>query len=269
MEPIQTTEKEKEIQREMEQTRASLTEKLETLEQKVVGTVEEATAVASQTVESIKETVATVNETVKETVTAVNETVKESVETVKGTVSAVEETVKESVETVKDWFDINAHTQEHPWLVMGGSVAVGYCLGTFFKPISQAASTAVTSMYQTEAPTHHNGGARRQAEQEHAQTKPSWMDRLSEWAPEIDKLKSLALGVLFGTIREVVVQAVPEHIGEQIKDVFDSAAKKVGGKPIPATDFAGMHRSAAEQDQDREENESRQASPHWSTTRQR
>jgi len=57
----------------MEETRASLTEKLGTLEQKVVGTVENATTVVTETVDAIKETV-------HETVATVQDGVKDSVE---------------------------------------------------------------------------------------------------------------------------------------------------------------------------------------------
>jgi phosphate uptake regulator len=67
------------IRLQMEETRASLSEKLETLEQQVVGTVQDARAAVTDTVETVKEA------------------------------------VHETVETVKDTFDIGAQMQRHPW----------------------------------------------------------------------------------------------------------------------------------------------------------
>jgi len=205
MEPMQVTDKEKVLQQQMEETRASLTEKLETLEQKVVGTVEEATTVASDTVEAVKDTVAAVNET-----------------------------VKESVETVKDWFDIEAHVQNHPWLVVGGSVALGYCLGTF-APNGNGSTQAQppTGLYQPPQP-------------QPAQP-PQQPSMLSQWAPEIGRLKNLALGVLFGTAREVILSSVPPHVGEELKNVIDSVTKKFGGEPLPSSDLAALRQQKADQ----------------------
>jgi len=220
MEPMD--KEEEQLQLQMAETRASLSEKLETLEQKVVGTVEEATTAVNQTVDVIKESV-------QGTVTAVNETVKESVET-----------VKESMETVKDWFDVSGHVREHPWAMVGGSVAVGYCLGTILGKTQQIPVSIPVpyAPYRTES--YSNGGSREERPRP-PETPSAVQSALSTWKPEIDKLKGLALGVLFGTVREMITSSVSQHVGEQLKDVFDSATRKVGGEPIPSSDFAKMH----------------------------
>jgi len=222
MEPMD--KEEEQLQLQMAETRASLTEKLETLEQKVVGTVEEATTAVHETVGAIKESV-------QDTVTTVNET------------------VKESVETVKDWFDISGHVREHPWAMVGGSVAVGYCLGAMIgKAQASAAYVPMPSAsYRTE--NYSNGGYREETPRPAATpaaapapTPSSVKSMLSTWGPEIDKLKGLALGVLFGTVREMIAtsvsQSVSGHVGEQLKDVFDSVTKKMGGEPIPSSELA-------------------------------
>jgi len=234
MEPMD--KEEEQLQLQMAETRASLAEKLETLEQKVVGTVEEATAAVTETVDVIKESV-------QGTVTAVNETVQ-------GTVTAVNDTFKESVETVKDWFDINAHVREHPWAVVGGSVAVGFCLGNMVGKNTQAGPTYIPvpsgsgASYRTE--NYSNGGFREETPRAAVASPPAPASTakslLSNWQPEIDKLKGLALGVLFGTVREMIAssvsQSVSGHVGEQLKEVFDSVTKKMGGEPIPSADLA-------------------------------
>ena len=102
------------IRQKMEDTRTSLTDKLETLEGKVAETVE-------GTTEAVTETVATVKESITETVEAVKDSVEE-------TVTAVKDTVEEGIETVKSVFDVPHWVEQYPWPVMAGSVAVGFCL---------------------------------------------------------------------------------------------------------------------------------------------
>src|SRR5262245_44710471 len=111
MENEEVTPAEKVIRADMEETRTALTEKLEVLENQVVGTVKDATSAVSQTVETLKETVGTVKETVTDTV------------------SAVKDSVQDGVATVKNWFDLRAQFDRHPCLMAGGSVLAGYLIG--------------------------------------------------------------------------------------------------------------------------------------------
>jgi len=182
-------------------------------------------------------------------------------------VAAVNESVKESVETVKDWFDISAHAQEHPWLVVGGSVAVGCCLGALLNQTSATPPTAPASIPASSFPTgmqaSSNGGtsyARREEPRESQPPSKPMLD-LGEWAPELSKLKSLALGVLFSTVRELIVQSVPEYVGNQLKDVIDSATKKVGGDPVPGSELEDILHTSSDEDQDQSEPNERQGSP--------
>ncbi len=92
------------IRRQMEAQRASLAEKLETLENKIVRTVDEA------------------REAVAETVQTVKDSVQSSVDTVK-------DTVHSSVETVKETFDVRLQVQRHPWAMFGGAIGVGFAAG--------------------------------------------------------------------------------------------------------------------------------------------
>jgi len=209
------------IQQQMQETRASLTEKLETLEQKVVGTVENATAAVNETVDVIKETV--------------NETV-----------ATVQEGVKGSVDSVKEFVDVPGHVDRHPWMMVGGSMAVGYCLSTLLSQKPSASSAVPT--YQPGPVLTASSRARpdvpSQAAQSIATPAPSGV-----WAPEIAKLKGLALGVLFGTARELLVSSVPEHMGDQLRDVVDSATRKVGGQPLPSSDWAKLREMASQADE--------------------
>jgi ElaB/YqjD/DUF883 family membrane-anchored ribosome-binding protein len=220
---------EKMIREQMEDTRTALTEKLETLEQKVTDTVQEATAAVSDTVTSIKESVTDTVSTVKDSV--------------QDTVTAVKDSVQGGVDTVKDWFDIPAHVDQHPWLAMGGSVLLGYCVGHVLnKKIGASSPTEPTDAGRSEhgngSRMHHstNGGARGKRRHE-ASTASSWLSGLG---PEIAKLKGLAVGTLLGTLREMIVKSVPEHVGQQLKEVVDNVTTKLGGQPIPSSDLADV-----------------------------
>jgi ElaB/YqjD/DUF883 family membrane-anchored ribosome-binding protein len=196
---------EEQIQLEMAQTRASLTEKLESLEQKVVGTVENATT------------------TVNETVVAIKESVHE-------TVATVQEGVKGGVDSVKELFDVPAQVDKHPWLMVGGSIAVGYCVGTLLLKNSQPAPQPL--------PPPSNGNiTMSQLRPSQVTQPPTPPAEPSIWESELNKLKGLALGMLFGTAREMLVSSMPEHMGDQLKELVDNVTRKVGGEPFPSSDW--------------------------------
>src|SRR5262245_11419063 len=96
------------IHHEMEQTRSALTGKLETLERKVTGTVQDATEVVQDATAAVSNTVETVQGAVEDTV------------------ATVKESVQEAVGTVKEAFNLAHQVERHPWLMFGGAVAVGF-----------------------------------------------------------------------------------------------------------------------------------------------
>lgn len=195
------------IRQQMEDTRTSLTEKVEILEQKLANTV-------TETADAFTETVANVTETVQETV------------------SNVKESMEEGVETVKSWFDLRAQVDEHPWTMFGGSMALGFMLGSLFpekaqaKPLPEAGSSKRT--------THHNGGTVRRSQPEQ-QPASSW---LSQFEPELNKLKGLALGAALGTVREMVTGSLSSEMGQKLGEILDTATRKLGGEPLPTSAFS-------------------------------
>jgi len=100
------------IRHQMEETRSSLADKLETLESQFCGTVEGATEAVSHTVEVVQET----------------------------------------VETVKETFDLRKQTDRHPWGMLTGAVAVGFVVGRMTNvsasPTSPAPTPTPVSAYQ-------------------------------------------------------------------------------------------------------------------------
>jgi ElaB/YqjD/DUF883 family membrane-anchored ribosome-binding protein len=141
-----------EIEREMLQTRQSLTHKVAALEDQVVGTVQTAADTLTGTVESVKELITTAPE-------AVSETVKKAT-------TAVSETVKKT-------FDISGHVRERPltsvgisallgcvtgWLLSGRQEALGYS-DEVEPPPSPGAPTPTkrTAAYEPPAPPAPSG----------------------------------------------------------------------------------------------------------------
>jgi ElaB/YqjD/DUF883 family membrane-anchored ribosome-binding protein len=212
-------ENEDDILNEMEETRTSLTEKLETLEKKVADTVEGAAS-------AVDETVVTVKETVKETVAAVKDTVADTVGTVK-------ESVHEGVGAVKDAFDLSSHVETHPWMMLAGSVAAGYCLGSILSGPRErehaAPSPSTTTRALGRIHHHGNGGAhKRKAES-------SW---LSDFAPELDMLKGWALGAVMGVVRDIAVRSLSPQLGPDLGHIIDNITAKLGGTPVqPAASY--------------------------------
>jgi ElaB/YqjD/DUF883 family membrane-anchored ribosome-binding protein len=206
------------IRNEMKETRTALTEKLESLEQKVVDRVTDATSAVTDTVDAIKDSV-------KDTVTNVTETVED-------TVAAVKETVHDSAAAVKHWLDIPAHVQDHPWVAVGGSMALGFFLGNLLRRTPALKSPSFPGSPPRERRSR-NGSlseSRTTASETPATDQMAGADGLSAG---LTKLKSLALGTLFGTARDLVLSAVPKQVGQHLKEIFDGVTQKMGGEPIP------------------------------------
>jgi ElaB/YqjD/DUF883 family membrane-anchored ribosome-binding protein len=206
-------EPEEVIKHQMLETRASLGEKLEMLEQQVVGTVQSATNAVSGTVESVRE--------------AVQETVE-----------LAKESVHSTVEAVKDTFDLSLHVRRHPWFMMAGSVAVGYLGGCLLnrpdkRALPAAAPTLSTLAERSEV--ERDGGLRHgeRAASSVTTTQQNWFGELGQkFESEINRLKGLALGTMLGAVRDIVASSAPPQIGPQLADIIDSATAKLGGQPI-------------------------------------
>jgi len=212
----------------MEQTRASLAEKIEVLEQKLTGTVQEATTAVAETVQEAKDAVA-------ETVETVKETVESTVESVKGSVES-------TVDAVRDTLDITGHVQRYPWLMVGGSVALGFLGGLVLGPSRPHSYPGPSSTSGPEpgpapereasyawSPPRHEPEMQREPERQ----QPGWWDWVqSTFGSEIDKLKGMAIGTLAGVVRDMVGQSVPENIKPMLTDVINNVTSKLGGEPI-------------------------------------
>jgi ElaB/YqjD/DUF883 family membrane-anchored ribosome-binding protein len=208
------------IEREMEETRESLTEKVSLLEEKVVGKLESAT-------DAVQDTVETVRSAVEDTVAAVSGTVKHSVESVS--------------EGVKEALDVKKHVREHPWAMLGGAATVGFVTGLLvFGRRSSTTSRAARPMAAGGTQPAFTPVAA--AAPAPAPQRPAWLSDLFELAGrEIKKIAELALASTTASLKQTVETGIPKLI--------DSALPEVGKKEAcdethhgNGPTYSGLHR---------------------------
>jgi len=256
------------IREQMTDTRTSMTEKLEQLEEKVAGTVTGATGAVQDTVEAVKETVLGAKdavtgtvEAVKDTVVGAKDAVTEAVETVKETVAetvgAVRDTVEETIGAVKDsvkggfeymkeLFNIPHQTQRHPWLVLGASVASGFCLGRLLAPRSRTSAAAANmpavmseasesfnrpSSASTSSARHSGNGHRGKQQAAASASSGGLLGSLfGQFGPELTQLKNMAVGMVLNSLRDTLSKHLPEQYSEQAMGILDNVTAKLTGE---------------------------------------
>jgi len=212
---------------EMDETRASLSEKLETLEQQVADTVHGAANVVDRTVDNVNDAM-------------------------------------EMVENVKDTFDLRLQVARSPWAMVGGSIALGY-LGGYLLFRHGAAQPRANGKSQP-APPDNPPVAEKQKEvvkgprfQEEASVKmpvrdpapavvdPGCLGRVhNRYRAEMNQVKGLAIGAVLGVVRDAITQSAPELFKAGLADVIDGITVKLGGEPIHGPVWKDVARAAGE-----------------------
>jgi len=239
-----------ETRQDIEDKRASMSEKLELLEERVRDTLEETRSAVEDIVENVKETVDETVGAVKETVEGARSTVDNLVENVKGTMD-------ETATMVKKSFDLNYQVEQRPWVILGGSILVGYLLGNWMNhrvlyqqgyskrkysldddnvlyaaPMGNGASFDDLEE-NVEANEKIDTSKKDRASKEsasHAQPHP-WRNYLGPFQEEWDALKGVALGTLMGTLRTMVRQHMPAA-APKLEQAINSASAKLGAQLI-------------------------------------
>jgi len=184
--------KEEVILDQMEETRTSLSEKLERLEEQVAGSMHSATSAVAEQVGAVKD--------------AVEGTVSDVKSAVQGAYASVADCVHSSVGAVKAFLDVPGHVDRHPWPALGAAVMAGYVAGALLKKDGHASGQ----------PGHKSASL--------------FAGLFSHLVPEISKLKGVALGSLVSTVREKVMQAVPEEYAPKLNQFFDGISEKIGAE---------------------------------------
>jgi len=247
------------IREQMEETRTSLTDKLEKLEQKVVTTVEDTTSAVTDTVMAVKETV-------EDTTSAVTDTVAQVKDSVAETVSTVSDTVKGGLTTVRDFFSI----RKNPWVGMGGSILAGFLAGKLLfpprrdpiqglasvgghavtsSPPSAAAAASTTQSSMRPHGSSKNGGSHSRERNQSSTPSRGWLEGLvGQLAPDLSKFKGMALGMLLDASRDFVMQAVPAQWKEHALGLFHGIAEKLHATPETSHETEQSHPSSHEEE---------------------
>ncbi len=189
------------IREQIDETRSSLTQKLETLESQVRGTVQNARA-----------------------------TVEETIETVKCT-------VENTVNSVKQTFDLPYQVRQHPWGMVGGAAGVGFVLGAVAYRLRGELgrlhpATTVNGPTPVNLSDRSASGVASLSDLTNNQTQPSFLSTLlHQFDSEIGKVKEVAIGTAMALARDWVKQSVPQ-LAPHIDEIMNSATAKLGGRPI-------------------------------------
>jgi len=217
------------IKHQMEHTRAALTDKLEILEHQVTDTV----TGAAETVEKVRQTV-------QDTVSGAADTVASMQHAIQDTVESVKESVRETAETVSETLDVRKQVEKHPWAMMAGATAVGFGVGVLVSRVdvpAAASGAASSEAHSAKSVASHWSGDHSpqwtgpQREQSVSHPQPASQEE-SVWMPAVNKLKGLAIGAMFGVLREVLSKSMPDTLRGQVGEVIDDFTTSLGGKPI-------------------------------------
>jgi len=216
------------IRREMQDTRNALTDKLEALEQHVLGTVQNATC-------AVQETVTQVKDAVQGTVCTVKESIHDTVGTVK-------ESMDDTIGSVKETLDLELQVRRHPWTMIGGAVCAGYVGGKLLQQLGAPSNRQYHAppAYAPAASFTSPGASDDRVAERMATSARSngssthgWgQSMLSTLEPEIDKLKGLAVGALFNVVKDLTRRWVPHNIEPQMDEFLDGVTRKMGGQPV-------------------------------------
>jgi ElaB/YqjD/DUF883 family membrane-anchored ribosome-binding protein len=205
------------IEKEMQTTRESLTEKVSLLEQQVVGTLQSSTTAVQDTVQSVKSAV-------QDTVDSVTGTVKDSVSTL--------------TDGLRDALDLKRQVRENPWACVGGAAAVGFITGmlVFRRESSMTSAMSSTSAGHTPLAAHVPAAA---------PTRPGWLGELLDMAgQEVKKIAQDALtratSQLKQTVQEQVPKMVETAVGRVTEPLTETCSTQTGGHANGRSGYSGM-----------------------------
>jgi len=216
------------IQRQMEQTRANLGDKLEKLESHVVGTVTAATETVSDAVQGVKDVVGTVTESVAAVSTTVTDTA-----------AAVSETVSGTVASVADSLNIAKHIEAHPWGAVGAAVGLGFLgsllLGSSEKREQPSSSASSSGSWLPSAPAQGAPSTPSVASvasvASMASAASSWLSKDSPVGQLLNQategVTELALNSVMGVVRELTA-SLPDSFRDPANQFVDSMATDLG-----------------------------------------
>jgi len=232
------------IHQEIEETRADLAKKLETLESEITDTVQSARETVTETIENVTET------------------------------------VQETVDTVKKTFDLEYQMRQRPWTLLAGATVAGFLVGAFvlrprrshhpehegwfggggFYPHDASSHGGVDTRSSWTGSSSWSPPSYQQPQQQaeprreefrHEEPRhehgPSLVQGLmSTFGDELHVVKQMAIGYGIGLVRDMLKDALPA-LGEKVEKVMDSATHKMGGEPVHGRVMGEQHHDQGHQ----------------------
>jgi ElaB/YqjD/DUF883 family membrane-anchored ribosome-binding protein len=163
----------------------------------------------------------------------VRDTVLSATENVNDTIESVTSTVQQTVHSVQQTFDVNYQMQQRPWLLIGGAVVVGFVVGAAVSRQRSGMGWGRSGRPADFSPSAESpqAPAERFAPQPESRGPSLVSNLLTQFGPEINKVKEVAIGYLVGMARDAIKDALPA-LGSQIEEVMNSATTKLGGEPV-------------------------------------
>jgi hypothetical protein len=178
---------------------------------------------------------ANVREALQEAFDAVKGTVEDTVKSVKGTVG-------ETVDAVKH-VDVKGLMERHPWLYIGGFMALGYFAYRLLEQAGQGGAssgqptrTGSPTPAASSAPSRGNGNGRHREENEpsaeQAAQPATSATRSEDWGQVLTELKALAIGVPLSIVRDKLANTGAETFRSEVVELMNFLTEKLGGKVV-------------------------------------
>jgi ElaB/YqjD/DUF883 family membrane-anchored ribosome-binding protein len=142
--------------------------------------------------------------------------VTETVEHVGQAVDAARQTFRDSVDSAHEALDLSHQFVKRPWSMVAGAVSLGYLGGAV--------------LHRDDSP----GRTIRRSERIIGSDRvPGMIARVvREFGPEIVQLEGLALGALFGIVRDLLAKSASQPMERKLTEVMDGITVKLGGIPV-------------------------------------
>jgi hypothetical protein len=166
---------------------------------------------------------------------------------VDGGAESFKEKVEQVAQSVKQTLDLRHQIEQHPWAALGGSLVVGYLVGSLVsreRAISAATGREATTDgdigSNLERPpaamglsaTERSPSATRSYGRESENDVPTFVEELiQQLAPELRELKVLAIRVAAELLKEVIEQALESVRSSRVPRTTDSTPPHADSAP--------------------------------------
>lgn len=196
------------IRQDMEATQAKLASKLGALSDQVSDAVQTATDAVENTVEAVQATAEGVTEQVQ----------------------AVAEGVGDTMQAVGESFDVSLQVQRHPWLALGGAVAVGFLAARLLSPLRpEPARKPEPEREAKPAPVDEaepTSDAPKPTAPTPAEAPP---DAGPSWIAQVGgRLRSAAVGSVATLLVQAAKDNLPAEVGDRVAQEIQGIARDVG-----------------------------------------